>query len=248
MSLISRIIDLIKANINALLSGAENPEKMINQAIMEMNTNYLKAKNQVASTIADKKRLEKQYSAAHSEVKKWEDKAKLAISRNEEALAREALKRKGEASKLAEGYKKQLDLQSVQVDKLKSSLQQLKDKIEEAKRKRTLLLARDKRATAQAKIQKTMSSMSDDSAFALFDRMEEKVNEKEARIDATLEIEDTVENGLENQFAALESTDIDDELAALKADMASGKTTSVSESEVDDELALLRQKMNEEGA
>lgn len=247
MSLISRIIDLIKANINSLLSGAENPEKMINQAILDMNNNYLKAKNQVASTIADKKRLEKQFSQASEEVKKWEDKAKLAISKNNEQLAREALKRKGESAKFVAGYKKQLDLQSIQVEKLKGSLQSLKDKIEEAKRKRTLLVARDKRANASAKIQKTMSSMNDDSAFSLFDRMEEKVSEKEAKVDATLEIEDTIENGLENQFDALEMTDVDDELAALKAEMSSGKTTEVSESEVDDELQLLRQKMNEEG-
>jgi len=254
MGLIARIVEIIKANINSLLSKAEDPEKMLNQTIIEMNQQYLKAKNQVAATIADKKKLEKQFSTAAGEVKKWEEKAKLAIAKGDDNLAREALKRKKEAETFAEGYRKQLEQQSKAVDMLKNSLQQLKDKIDEAKRKKDLLVARQKRAGAQVKIQNTMSHMSDDSAFELFDRMEDKINELEARADAAMEIESDIEAGLDGRFESLEMSDVDSDLEALKREMgqasgsASGAAPAVSSEEVDSELEELRRKMKEEQA
>lgn len=249
MGIIARIIEIIKANINALLSGAEDPEKMLNQTIIEMNQQYLKAKNQVASTIADKKKLEKQYSIASKEVEKWTEKAKLALAKGDEGLAREALMRKNEASQLAEGYQHQLDQQSKAVDMLKNSLQALKNKIDEAKRKKDLLIARQKRAGAQAKIQQTMSGMSDDSAFELFDRMEDRVSEIEARADAAMEIEETVAAELEAKFAKLEVSDVEDELEAMKRAMGSSNASApAASSDVEAELEVLRRKVKEEGA
>ncbi|PKK90844.1 MAG: hypothetical protein CVV64_08160 [Candidatus Wallbacteria bacterium HGW-Wallbacteria-1] len=254
MGLITRIIEIIKANINSLLSKAEDPEKMLSQTIIEMNQQYLKAKNQVAATIADKKKLEKQFSTSSGEVKKWEEKAKLAIAKGDDNLAREALKRKKEAEQFAEGYRKQLEQQAKAVDLLKNSLQQLKDKIDEAKRKKDLLVARQKRAGAQVKIQNTMSHMSDDSAFELFDRMEDKISELEAKADAAMEIETDIEGGLESKFDQLELSDVDSDLEALKREM--GQSTAgapvalaaVGNEEVDSELEELRRKVKLEQA
>lgn len=224
MGIFSRVSTLVKANINHLLNKAEDPEMMLNQIVEEMNQQLRKTKQQVAAAIADEKRLEKQYKSEQEEAQEWERKATLAVEKNNDELAREALKRKNEHSDLATEYKAQWEKQKEAVDKLKENLKGLERKIAEAERKKNLLIAKQKRAKAQKQIHETMSGMRDKSAFEGFDRMEEKVADMEARADAAAEMSETEDVKLEDQFAELEKEgSVDDELAALKEKVGSKK-------------------------
>ncbi len=218
MGLFDRISSIFKANVNHMLSKAEDPDKMLNQIVLEMNEQLAKTKQQVTAAIADEKRLEKQYKAEEEEVQEWERKATLALQKNNGALAKEALARRNEHQNLANEYKVQWEKQKQAVDTLKDSLGALQRKIEEAGRKKNLLIARQKRAQAQKQIHETMAGLKDSGAFDSFARMEEKVAETEARADAAVEMAETEDIKLEDQFAELEKEgSLDDDLAALKS-------------------------------
>lgn len=206
MGIFDRFKRVFKSNINDLISKAENPEKMLNQLIMDMHEQLIEAKKSVASAIADEKKLERQKDQQVGLVKEWETKAVLAVKAEKDDLAKEALLRKKEYSGLASQYVTQWEAQHDSVNKLKDSLRKLQQKIEEAQRKKNLLIARAKRAAAQKQIQQTMSGLSNTSAFDAFDRMAGKVDKIEAEADALAEIEDMSGGTLEKQFAELESS------------------------------------------
>jgi phage shock protein A len=227
MGILSRIATIIKANINDLLDRAEDPEKVIKEALIEMNESLKEAKVQVAKAIRDKKKLEQQYQENMELVEKWEKRAMIALEKGEEELAREALKKKKMYETLATNFKEQLEEQEKIVEKLKTSLAGLEAKIEEAKRKKDILLARKKRAEAKKKISETMSSVSDRSVFSTFERMEEKISDLEARADAESELASWEEEStLEDKFESLEKDDVDEELEALKRKLGKKTTTT----------------------
>ena len=145
----------------------------------------------------------------------------LAIKAGDDALAKEALNRKKEHEALATTFKDQWQKQKNAVDQLKSALRMLNSKIEEAKRKKNVLIARKKRAEAQRAIQETMSGMNNASAFETFDRMSEKIDQIEAEAEASSEIaEQYTGDTLADKFGKLEaSSGADDELMALKRKM-----------------------------
>jgi phage shock protein A len=210
--------DIFKANINELIDKAEDPAKMMDQMIREMQENLREAKIQVAKAIADEKKLHHQLKQNETQSKNWESKAMLALKKGDERLAKEALKQKKSYDSLTGSIRPQWEQQEALSSKLKDSLRALESKIDEARRKKEILIARQKRAEAQKKIHDVMTGLNDRSAFATFDRMEQKVVEIEAQADAAVELE--VES-LDDQFKALEAgSDVDDELAALKAKMS----------------------------
>jgi len=217
VGIFGRIASIFKANINHALSQAEDPDKMLNQIVMEMNEQLVETKRQVSVAIADEKRLEKQYKAEESSAADWEQKATLAVKKGNDELAKQALAQRNEHASLAAEYKTQWEKQKQAVNTLKESLRALERKIEEAGRKKNLLIARQKRSQAQKQIHETMAGLKDGSAFETFDRMATKVDDIEAKADAAAEMADMESDKLEDQFAELESSDIDDDLAALKA-------------------------------
>jgi phage shock protein A len=221
MGIFKRLVDVLKANINDMISKAEDPEKMLNQMIMDMNEKLVEVKQEVAKALADEKRLQRQAEEERRAAQGWEKKAMLAVEKGDDNLAMEALKRQKIAEQNATGFEDQYQQQKAAVDKLKTALRQLNDKIEEARRKKNLLIARAKRAKAQDKINKTMASLTDNSAFDTFSRMEEKVANMEARADAELELNQEMGGqNLEDKFKKLEAEgDASDMLAALKAKM-----------------------------
>ncbi len=221
MGVFSRLASLIKANLNDLISRSEDPEKMLNQVILDMNTQLLQSKKQVALSIADLKHLEKQFEQEHSHAEEWERKAMLAVRKGQDDLATEALSRKREYDSLAAQFKEQFEKQKLQVDQLKTALRMLNDKIEEAKRKKNLLIARQKRAEAQKTIAETMSGLRENSAFETFDRMESRIEQLEAEADAGTELsEEYTGDRLSQRFRDLERTQgASDDLLALKRKM-----------------------------
>jgi phage shock protein A len=221
MGIFSRLGTLIKSNINDMISKAEDPEKMLNQVLVDMKQQLVEAKKQVAVSIADEKRLRKQYEDEEAKAKDWERKAMMAVRAQDDNLAREALVRKSEHEENAATLQKQWALQKQAVEKLKEQLRTLNNKIEEAKRKKNILIARKKRAEAQQAIQKTMSGLSDASAFETFDRMASKIDQLEAEAEAGAEIAgELTGDTLDRKFEKLEAGHgADHMLAELKAKM-----------------------------
>src|SRR6266704_3569681 len=206
MGIFDRLSTLIRSNINDLINRAENPEKMLNQLIVDMRSQLAKAKQQVAAAIADEKRLSAQVDTEKKSAEDWERRAVLAVQEGRDDLAKQALLRHNEhaqgAVQLHETWVKHRE----ETEKLKLSLRQLNDRIEEAKRKKNILIARQKRAEAHKRIQETMSSIGDKSVFETFERMTEQI-----------EHEDLSGDTLVKQFQSLEvKADADQQLIDLK--------------------------------
>src|SRR5580658_1722163 len=221
MGIFSRLAQLIKSNLNDLISRSEDPEKMLNQVVLDMNNQLVEAKKQVAASIADEKRLSKQAEQEAANAAEWERRAMMAVRAGNEELAKEALARKREHDGLASTFKEQWTKQKTAVDQLKKALRMLNDKIEEAKRKKNVLIARKKRAEAQKAIQETMSGLRDQSAFETFDRMSGKIDQLEAEAEAGAELsEEYTGDVLATRFQQLEKAHGGDEdLLALKRKM-----------------------------
>ncbi len=224
MSIFKRFSTMIKSNINDLISRAEDPEKMLNQIIVDMRDQLAKAKREVAGAIADERKLKRQLDEASKQMKAWEKRAMLAVEQGRDDLAKQALTRHGEQQDHVAAYLQSWEAQRQETEKLKGSLRQLHEKIEEAKRKRNLLIAKQKRAQAQKRIHDTMSGLSDTSAFDAFNRMAERIEEQEQRNLAEAEVTEALAgDSLEKEFVRLEAggaaDETDDKLLALKARM-----------------------------
>ena len=224
MGIFARLATLIKSNPNDLISRSEDPEKMLNQVVIDMANQLIEAKKQVAVSIADEKRLKKQWDDHIELSKEWERKAMLAVRAGDDGLAKEALQRKSEHDTQQAEFGKQWTLQKDAVEKLKDQLRTLNDKIEEAKRKKNILVARQKRAEAQKAIQDTMRGLSDTSAFDTFERMSQKVDQIEAESEASTELgNELTGDTLQTKFKKLEAgPGSDNALAELKAKMGLG--------------------------
>jgi phage shock protein A len=215
MTIVDCISTLVRANINDLLDRAEDPEKVIKQLLLDMHSQLLQAKTQVAAAIADQKHLHEHYQESQTQADEWQHKAELAVEKDEDDLARQALMRRSAYQHTADGFKEQYEAQAKQVDVLKDALGQLEAKIEEAETKKDLLIARSRRAAAETEIRTTLSGLDDSGALANFERMKDRVEEQEARAAALGELESTP---VDQRFAELETGEqVERELAALKA-------------------------------
>jgi len=224
MGIFSKFSTLIKSNINDLISRAENPEKMLNQIILDMRDQLAKAKREVAAAIADERKLKSQLESEVKQARDWQHRAMLAVKEGRDDLAKQALIRQKEHTERAQVFQGTWEAQAAETEKLKGSLRQLNDKIEEAKRKRNLLIAKQKRAQAQRRIHETMSGLSDTSAFEAFNRMADKIEDEERRTLAEAEVTEAIAGDtVESEFLRLEagsgSADVEDQLLALKAEM-----------------------------
>lgn len=221
MGMFERFSTMLKSNINELISRAENPEKMLNQLILDMKSNLAKAKQEAAGAIADEKKLQADAEALKKQSEDWERRAMLAVQEGRDDLAKQALLRYNEALQGAQQLHETWVKHKTETENLKVQLRQLNDKIEEAKRKKNILVARAKRAEAQQRIQETMSGMSDKSAFESFDRMAEKIEAIERKALASAELQQEFESDdLAAQFKQLEyKGSADQQLLDLKSKM-----------------------------
>ena len=256
MGLFDRVSRVIRSNLNAAVSSAEDPEKILDQAIIDMQEDLVQMRQAVAGAIASQKRQQQQYNRAQTEANNWQQRAQLALSKGDENLAREALVRKKAQTDTASSLKAQLDQQSASVETLKRNLIALESKIAEAKTKKDMLKARASAAKANEQLQSTMGRLGTSSAMGAFERMEEKILQLEARSEAAAEIAGA---DLESQFAALEAgSDVDFELEAMKAQMIGGAApdqgqlpaadtvaAEPADKAVDDELEALKSQLDQ---
>ncbi len=256
MGFLSRLAQLIKSNINDLINKSEDPEKMLNQVIVDMNQQLVEAKKQVAVAIADEKRLHKQFGNEAKNSQDWENKAMLAVRSGDDELAKEALLRRKEHDAIAVQYQEQWARQKALTEQLKTALKALSHKIGEAQRKKNVLIARKRRAEAMKSIQETMSGLSDASAFETFDRMAEQIDQMEAEAEAGAEVaEQYTGDILRHRFSELEATaGADEELEALKRKMGlapaeeppvSARVAAPGEQYEEEELAELEEALEE---
>ena len=188
MGLLERVGTLIRANLNDMIDRAEDPEKMIKQVILDMENQYLQVKTQVAVSIADQHMLEKKLKENEDTGKDWMRKAELAVDKSEDDLARAALDRFQTTARLAQSFREQVDDQRIQVDLLKGALQKLEAKLDEAKQKRDLLIARHRRGVALGKAARAGTVLGDQSKSGAFDRLRDRVDHTEAIATAEVEL------------------------------------------------------------
>jgi phage shock protein A len=216
MAIMDRIVTIVRANLNDLLTRAEDPEKIINQTLMDMRQAQYEARMEVAQAMAEGKRLERDLRSHQDEAKSWLEKAEQAMKSGREDLAREALRRKKAAKDLAEGFEEQLASHRAMLERLTTQMRALDAKIEEAERKRKLLIARQRRVDAQGSVDAAMAKTDTSKAFAAFERMENKVVSMEDRLEAERELSEAL--SLDDEFAALrEDSEVEDELETLRA-------------------------------
>lgn len=214
MSILSRISDLISANVNAMLDKAEDPEKMANEYLRQLTNELYEVRTNVAAAMADETKLEQRRIAAQAEVTQWEAKAEAALRAGDEELAKAALARKVHAQKLAEHYLAQEKAQEEQVNAMQEALVQLETRIAEVRAKKELIIAKKNRAQTQEALQRTAQSMGRISSIDKLEQLEEKVDDRLARAEAMAKLE---QGSLETRFQNLEQqTAVDSELAELK--------------------------------
>ncbi|MBD7968218.1 PspA/IM30 family protein [Paenibacillus gallinarum] len=215
MSLFKRFRDLTMSNINALIDKAEDPIKMTDQYIRDMQKDLEDAEKAVAAQIAIEKKFKALYEEQEALVKKREEQAHTAAKAQNIDLARRALEEKKNAEAKLTEYKTSFDQNKASADNLRSKLEQMRKQLTEMKNKRETLVARYNAAKAQTEINKAMSGFGSDTAASGMKRMEEKMLQAEAHAEASNEM-NSKEKSLDEEFENMgKDKEVEDELAAL---------------------------------
>ena len=241
MGLFDRIGRVVRANVNSLISGAEDPEKILEQTVMDMQHDLIQLRQAVAQAIATQKRTERQAAQSQATAEEWYRRAQLALQKGEDTLAREALTRRKSYQDTAAALTEQIQQQSGIVSQLKQNLVKLESKLSDARTKKDMYIARARSAKASEKLNEMMGRTGTGNALSAFEKMEEKVLQMEARSEAIAELNSG--DAIEQQFKELEGGNgsIDEELAVMKAQFTASSSPSLPS--VDAELEQLRAKL-----
>lgn len=224
MGLFDRIMRVVRANLNSLVNQAEDPEKMLEQIVSDMQEDLIHMRQAVAQAIATQKRTERQQSQASATAEEWYRRAQLALQKGDDTLAREALTRRQAYKQTADSLQAQLGQQVGVIDKLKKDMLALESKISEAKTKKDMYIARARSAKASERLNELMDRTNTAGSMAAFERMEEKVLQLEARSEAIAELGT---DDIDKRFAALEGgNSVEDELQSMKSQMLSGQSSA----------------------
>lgn len=218
MGLFKRISDIISANLGELAEEFEDPEKMLKQAVREMEQSIRDATQETAKALANDKKLAKELAHNESEAKQWQSRAGKAVESEDDDLARKALSRKREHEKLVVALKDQLAAATEASQTLRHQLEGMKAKLAEAKRNLATLSARQRAADVRKKVYSSMGDTPelsvDNEAFDKFERMRDRVEQAEAEAEALAELQgiDIASSGNTGES----DSDVEDELQALK--------------------------------
>ncbi len=225
MGIMTRFKDIMAANVNALLDKAEDPEKMIDQYLRNLESDFAKVKAETASIMAEEKSARRKLDECSEEIAKMGEYAKKAVAAGNDNDARRFLEKKSELTQKQEVLTKNYELAQANSVKMRQMHDKLESDIQAMKSKRDMLKAKAKVAQTQRKINEMGSGMeSAGSNAAAFERMEEKVNRMLDEADAVGELNtSSEEEDLDKLASKYDSTEtvsaVDDELAALKAEM-----------------------------
>jgi len=219
MGIFDRFNRVLKSNLNSLVDRAEDPAKLLDQTVLDMENELKKAKKDLVTQLGTAKRLEKKALEQQEELKGWEDKAVLALRAGDEDLAREALKMKQKAKATVESTQRQADAAAASASQLQSTLEQIEAKIEDLKARKTTLAAQVRRA------RETSSSGGGGGRFGSealdgLDTLSGRIDQLEAEVEASDLLTDPDRARVDAKFRALEKKSggavVEDELAALK--------------------------------
>lgn len=244
MSVVDRLIRAVRAHVNDWIAQRQDPEKLLETAILELQDELVRLRQSVAQAIAVQKRTERQYHQAQVSAEDWHKRAQLALEKGDETLAREALTRRKPYLETARLFQEHLQQQGAVVDRLKQDLHTLESKIAEAKAKKDLYIARARAAKTSEQLHQVMNQLHPTGTGAALERMENRVQQLEAQA----ELAQWGGDAVEREFQALESTEeasVEEELTAIKTQLESQGPRS--QSEYDRELEELRSRLNELG-
>lgn len=225
MGIITRFKDIMAANFNALLDRCEDPEKMIDQYLRNLEQDFAKVKAETAAIMAEEKSAKRKLDECDAEITKMADYAKKAVTAGNDDEARQFLSKKAELTQKREVLAKDYEMACGNSAKMRQMHDKLESDISALKSRREMLKAKVKVAETQKKMNQMGSSLeSAGSNLAAFDRMEEKVNKMLDEADAMNELNaqpasNDIDALTRKYDAGNQSSAIDDELAALKAEM-----------------------------
>mmetsp|Transcript_32507 Transcript_32507/g.30981 ORF Transcript_32507/g.30981 Transcript_32507/m.30981 type:complete len:288 (-) Transcript_32507:241-1104(-) len=235
MNMADRFFRVVKSNVNGLLGSLEDPEKILEQAVNDMQNDLVKVRQSYAEISASQKRMESQRNQAESMADEWYKRAQLALSKSDDELAREALSRRQVQTTIVEDLNKSITAQSGAIERLYTSMTQLDAKILDAKRQKDIVIARARTAKTSVEVNDMLNSLSGSgsNSMAAFDRMKEKVENLEATAEVAGELaaasSGAASPNMEERFKALEgSSDVEDELAKMKRQLP-GTTKPVAQ-------------------
>lgn len=231
-TIFGRVAQLAKANINALLDNAEDPQKMLDQMVRDYSENITEAESAIAATIGNLRMAEDDHTVAVAEAAEWGRKAIAASRKADEYraagntadadkfdnLAKVAIQRQMSAESTAKAQEPNLAAQNQVVDQLKQGLDQMKAKLSELTAKRNELVNRARVASAQTQVNDALKALDTADPTSTLGRFEERIRREEATVRGQQEL---ASSSLEAQFASLEDlgeqTEIEARLAALKS-------------------------------
>lgn len=223
MGILTRFKDIMASNVNALLDKAEDPEKMIDQYLRNLEDDYAEVKAETASVMAEARGAQRKVDECNSEIKKMAEYATKAVSAGNDDDARQFLQKKAELSERLVPLQQNLDICNANAAKMKELHTKLEQDIQNLKAKRDTLKAKVKVAEAQQKVNKFGASADKaGSTLAAFERMEEKINKMTDEADAMAELDAPVSGGIDDltqKYDSVSTANVDDELAALKASL-----------------------------
>lgn len=222
MGVFSRLSDILKSNINDLLDKAEDPEKMVKQIIIDMQKELTVATQNLGKAKASERLAQKKMDDAVKVSAGWEAKAKAALSQGNQDMAKQALAKKVKADEEVAAYTEMYESISTQTDAIENQVEVLKSKLDEAKSRQAMLIARSQMADTKKALAKSQGGFDGASALEKFDRMEEKIQRKEAEADAFAEIGGGDTEFVESFDQIEKDAKVDAELARLMAEMNGG--------------------------
>lgn len=216
MGIFSRLTDIINSNLNAMLDNAEDPNKMIRLIITEMEETLVEVRSSCARIIADKKTVQRRLERLQEEAQAWEEKARLAISKSRDDLARAALQEKSAIEEEVATVEAELVSLDEHLATLSDEVTQLQQKLDDAKAKRQALVLRAQTVENRYKVKQQIGKRSTDEAFNKFEAFNRKLDDLEGQVEAY----DMGRNDLASEIDQLAKDDaINDELERLKAQM-----------------------------
>ena len=225
MGIFSRMTDIINSNINALLDRAEDPGKMIRLIIQEMEDTLVEVRSSSARVLADKKTAVRRINRLREDMQGWEDKARLAISKGREDLAKAALVEKQIIAEEVDSVEDELTALDEHIEQLHSEVDQLQQKLSDAKAKQKAMTLRSKTVESRIKVKRQMQRDTLDEAFSRFEQFERRIDNLEGQIDA-MELGGERKTDVVSEIDALvEDEKIDEELARLKAQVSGAEKT-----------------------
>ena len=214
MGIFTRFRDIVGSNINSMLDRAEDPEKLIKLMILEMEDTLIELKAACAGVMADNKKLERRLQGLDKRIDYWESKAKLAVQKRRDDLAREALLEKRRNSQRALSLANELTEHVALLAQYKDDIRQLEDKLKTARDKERLLVQRHIHAAGKRRAQEEIRRMDSADAIFKFEELEHRIDQMEAEADlVNFGRKPTLEDELERLSL---DEEIEGELKALK--------------------------------